>query len=125
MGAYYTSVTVCVLFHVQKWVWAYRDKNFHVKVNTNNGLERQNGTLKHEYLAAFRDSSLTGLADVIINKYLPDAWKKYCIVVLSTCTRATKRFHIMMQLIRLVRQNTADTDITVLANNRIMCESKR
>lgn len=102
-----------MLCYVQKWVWAYRDKNFHVKVNTNNGLERQNGTLKHEYLAAFRDSSLTGLADVIINKYLPDAWKKYWTIVFSISTTVNKRYYITMKFIRLVRQKATKTDRTV------------
>ncbi len=64
------------VINLQRWVWAYRSKQFHVKVNTNNGLKRQNRTLKHDFLQPYRDSSLTGLTTVIVEQYLPDAWLK-------------------------------------------------
>lgn len=68
--------TVQCKYLLQRWVWAFRNAKFHVRVSTNNGIERQNRCLKHEYLQPYRDSTLTGLATVIVEKYLPAAWLK-------------------------------------------------
>jgi len=61
-------------FHMcafQRWVWAFRDSKFHVNVNTNNGPERKNRNLKHEFLLTCSDSTLSGLVTAVVEKYLP------------------------------------------------------
>ncbi|XP_041373785.1 uncharacterized protein LOC121386837, partial [Gigantopelta aegis] len=36
----------------KRWVWCFRKTRFNVMLNTNNGVERQNRSLKHEYLSS-------------------------------------------------------------------------
>ncbi|KAK2548991.1 hypothetical protein P5673_030612 [Acropora cervicornis] len=38
------------LVEAKRWVWAFRQERFLVNVNTNNGIERQNESLKYQYL---------------------------------------------------------------------------
>ena len=66
---------VCSLIY-QMWVRAFQSKQFHVNVCTNNGVERQNKTLKYDYLTAYRDKSLSGLVNVLVDKFLPAAYYK-------------------------------------------------
>ncbi|XP_028415032.1 uncharacterized protein LOC114538114 [Dendronephthya gigantea] len=60
----------------KRWVWAYRKDRFNVKVNTNNGVERQNRSLKYQFLADNRDKTLSGLISVVVTQFLPSAYKK-------------------------------------------------
>ena len=60
----------------QRWVRAFRPEAFHVRVSTNNGIERQNRALKHDYLQAYRDRTLSGLFTVLVEKFHPDAFRK-------------------------------------------------
>jgi len=55
---------------------AFRSSAFHIRVNTNNGVERQNRTLKYDYLQPYRDTSLSGVMTVLIEKFFPDAFRK-------------------------------------------------
>jgi len=57
-------------------VRAFRSVSFHVRVNTNNGIERQNRALKYDYLLAHRDTTLSGVMTVVVDKFLPDAYRK-------------------------------------------------
>jgi len=52
-------------------------------VNTNNGVERQNRALKYEYLSAYRDTTITGLMTVLIDKFFPDAYRKYVAILVN------------------------------------------
>ena len=45
----------------KRWVKAYRTNRLLVNCNTNNGVERQNNTLKHSYLQQHKTNSLTGM----------------------------------------------------------------
>lgn len=65
---------------MQRWVRAFADPNFTVKVNTNNGVEVQNRVLKHTYLQPYRKSSLSTLMTIIVEKFIPDTYKRYVIV---------------------------------------------
>ncbi|CAC5393005.1 unnamed protein product [Mytilus coruscus] len=65
------------LSKLQTWVQAYRHNRFNVSVNTNNGVERQNKTLKYEYLQQKKSSTLRHLLSVIVDNFLPDSYKKY------------------------------------------------
>ena len=46
-------------------------------METNNGIEAQNKVLKHSYLPRNRNISLSQLANILINDFLPDAYRKY------------------------------------------------
>lgn len=59
------------------WARAYRDREYHAAVNTNNGTEAQNKVLKYSYLPKKKSLTLSGIATLIIENYLPDAHHKY------------------------------------------------
>ena len=78
-----------ILFVLQRWVPAFRDEHFVVRISTNNGVERQNGILKHDHLAGYRKSSLSRLMNVIIHSYLRDAYVKLVLVTNFCYDRST------------------------------------
>ena len=47
-----------------------------IDVDTNNGVERQNKDFKHEYLRQFKDNMLSGMLTVLIERFLPDKYKR-------------------------------------------------
>ena len=46
-----------------------------MSVHTNNGVKRKNKDFKHQYLAQFKDKSLSGMITVLIEQFLPDKEK--------------------------------------------------
>jgi len=68
-------ITWCV--QLQRWVQAFRSSWFHVRVMTNNGVERQHRALKYDYLLSYRNSTLSGLVTVLVERFHPDAYRKY------------------------------------------------
>jgi len=64
-------------------VTAFRSDRFHVRVSTNNGIERQNRALKHDYLVSMRDRTLSDLVTVLVEKFHPDAFRKYVRIGVS------------------------------------------
>ncbi|KAK3755969.1 hypothetical protein QZH41_016829, partial [Actinostola sp. cb2023] len=50
----------------KRWVWAFREEGFAVMVNTNNGLERQNKLFKYSYLHNHKNTSLSGMLNILI-----------------------------------------------------------
>lgn len=59
------------------WAHAYRIKKMNIVINTNNGLERQNETLKHSYLHGYKNGTLSELFEVLYSRFFPDGYKKY------------------------------------------------
>lgn len=53
------------------WAHAYRIKKMNI-CYTNNGLERQNETLKHSYLHGYKNCTLSELFEVIHSRFFPD-----------------------------------------------------
>ena len=53
----------------QRWVWAFRATSG-IMVNTNNGLERQNGIFKYKYLEQRKDQSISGMVSFLVMEYL-------------------------------------------------------
>jgi len=47
-------------------VYAYSGVDYIVAVHTNNGIERQNETLKFQYLDGYRNCSLSELLTVLV-----------------------------------------------------------
>ena len=59
------------------WIHTFRLGLMAIVVNTNNnGAERQNKDLKHEYLKRFQDSSLSGMITVLVECFLPDQFRR-------------------------------------------------
>ncbi|CAC5410902.1 unnamed protein product [Mytilus coruscus] len=80
----------------RRWVRAHRQERFNVSVNTNNGIERQNLSLKYEYLDKKKARSLSQLLSVLIRKFLPDSygWKELNALVLSTFGTWKQKFKL-------------------------------
>ena len=70
---------ICVSFSLQRWVRAFRLDRFNVKLNTNNGMERQNRSFKYGFLADNCDKTLSGMIHVLVTQFLPSAHKKLCM----------------------------------------------
>ena len=60
----------------QRWVWAFRQDRFLMSVNTNNGIERQNESLKYQYLKDRNNNSLSGLIVTLVEEFLPDKYRR-------------------------------------------------
>ena len=58
------------------WARAYRDREYHAAVNTNNGTEAQNKVLEYNYLPK-KTMTLSSIATILVEDYLPDAQRKY------------------------------------------------
>lgn len=63
----------------QRWVYAYREEKFNIKLNTNNGTESQNKLFKRIYLPRAAGKTLSSIASIIVNDFLPDQYRKYII----------------------------------------------
>ena len=64
-------------FFIQRWAHAYRDATFHRAVDTNNGTEALNKARKYSYLPRRRSLTLSQVAALLIEEFLPDAFQKY------------------------------------------------
>ena len=47
-----------------------------MRVNTNNGVERQNKLLKYSYLKSHKNNSLSVMLTVLIEDFLPDNYSR-------------------------------------------------
>ena len=65
-----------IITYFKRWIIAYRQNRIPVECNTNNGVERQNNTLKHSYLKNHKSTSLTGKLTVVIEEFLPEKYDK-------------------------------------------------
>ena len=62
---------------LQRWVWAFRQDRFMISINTNNGTERQNESLKYQYLKDRNNNSLSGMITTLAEEFLPDKYRRY------------------------------------------------
>ena len=60
----------------QRWVWAFRKDRLLTTINTNNGVERQNKSFKHEYLEGHQQATLSCMLSILIEEFLPDKYLK-------------------------------------------------
>ena len=65
-----------VFLYLQKWAHASRDMAY-VAVDTNNGTESLNKALKYSYPPKQKSLSLTSIASLLIDRFLPDMYQKY------------------------------------------------
>ncbi|XP_031754791.1 uncharacterized protein LOC108646161 [Xenopus tropicalis] len=61
----------------KKWAHVYRNSTLHVRINTNNGLERQNEILKRNYLDGYKNCTLSEMLTVLHCKFFPMLYRKY------------------------------------------------
>ena len=62
---------------MQKWAHAFRDTAYYAVVDTNNGTESLNKALKYSYIPKQKSLSLSGIASLLIERFLPDMYQKY------------------------------------------------
>ena len=73
---YTTFILMLLIYVIQRSVGAYRKDRLLVKVNTNNGTERQNLGFKAEYLVARHNSSLSTMLSILIVEFLPESYDR-------------------------------------------------
>ncbi|KAL3067745.1 hypothetical protein OYC64_022046 [Pagothenia borchgrevinki] len=61
----------------KRWVHVFRDEDLKVAIYTNNGVERQNETLKHSHLEGYKNCSLSEMLTVLVTDFLPRTYRKY------------------------------------------------
>ena len=61
------------------WAHAYRDSKYYAAVDTNNGTESLNKALKYSYLPKRKSLTLSGIATLLIEQFLPAMWQKYIL----------------------------------------------
>lgn len=66
---------MCTQF--QLWARAFRDSKFHAAVNTNNGTESLNKLLKYSFLPRKKQMTLSAIATLIVEVFLPETYQKY------------------------------------------------
>ena len=62
-----------ISFVIRRWMQLYRNQ-LRICINTNNGVERQNRTLKQYHIKRRSDKFLAGLMTVLHREFLPAAW---------------------------------------------------
>ncbi len=62
---------------MQRWARAFRDSTYHAAVETNNGTEALNRALKYAYLPRKTSLTLTRIACLIVDQFLPDMYQNY------------------------------------------------
>ena len=74
----YLTITLLRYFILfQRWARAYRDREYHAAVHTNNDVEAPNKLLKYTCLPRRKNITLSEVLMIIINVYLPDSYQKY------------------------------------------------
>ena len=59
------------------WARAYRDREFHSAVKTNNGTESLNKVLKYSYLPRKKKMMLSSIITLLVEVFLPESHQKY------------------------------------------------
>ena len=49
-------------------------------INTNNGIERQNESLKYQYLKKKTNCSLSAMITIVLEEFLPDKFNRYASI---------------------------------------------
>ena len=71
------SVNTQMCFLSQKWARAFRDQEYHAAVDTNNGVEALNKALKYSYLPKRKSTTLSAVATLLVEDFLPECRKSY------------------------------------------------
>ena len=62
---------------VKRWAQAFRQQQILNIVNTNNGVEAQNKHFKYDYLPRSVEKSVFGIAVLLVESFIPDAYQHY------------------------------------------------
>ena len=65
------------VFLLQLWARVYRDNRYHAAVDTDNGVEAMNKTLKYNYLPKGKNITLSHLVTILVEEFLPEMLQKY------------------------------------------------
>ena len=57
----------------------FHGSQYYATVDTNNGTESLNETLKYFYLPRRKSLTLSGIANLLIDRFLLDMWQKYIV----------------------------------------------
>ena len=77
------------------WARAFRDKDYHAAINTNNGTESLNKVLKYNYLPRKKNITLSSMCAILIESFLPDAHQKYvCLNCMQSSQYRSYKSHV-------------------------------
>ncbi|XP_062287897.1 uncharacterized protein si:dkey-31c13.1 isoform X1 [Scomber scombrus] len=65
------------LNQTERWVNVFKNDDLKVALYTNNGVERQNETLRYSYLKGYKNCSLSETIMVIVQDFLPRSYQRY------------------------------------------------
>ncbi|XP_047124446.1 uncharacterized protein LOC105850359 isoform X2 [Hydra vulgaris] len=74
LAEYLNSTWLC---NQKRWVFAFRRHRLLQNINTNNGTERLNQSLKYSFLEKRKNSSLTSMLSICIEEFLPYNYENY------------------------------------------------
>ncbi|XP_075070539.1 uncharacterized protein LOC142159545 [Mixophyes fleayi] len=77
---------------IKKWAHVFRSGLLHIAINTNNGLERQNETLKYTYLDGYKNCTLSDMITVLHSSFFPNTYKKYVQLNLRS-SESFRKYH--------------------------------
>ena len=66
-----------MIIALQLWARVYRDDHYHAAVDTINGVEAMNKTLKYNYLPKGKNITLSHLVTILVEEFLPEMLQKY------------------------------------------------
>lgn len=81
---------------LQRWSCAYRDDTYHAAIDTNNGTEAQNKLLKYSYMPKQKSMTLSGIACLLVDRFLPDAHHNYVLANVKV-TEWYRRYKIFVR----------------------------
>ncbi|CAH1268941.1 KLHL41 [Branchiostoma lanceolatum] len=61
----------------KRWVHFFRAEDLKVAIYTNNGIERQNESLKYGHLEGFKNSPISEMLTRVVTSFLPETHRKY------------------------------------------------
>ena len=74
---YATKVYTFMYNITQMWARAYRDQTYNAAINTTNGVESQNKLLIYSYLPRRKNKTLSQLAKLLYEEFVPETHHKY------------------------------------------------
>ena len=81
MLPYSPAVKIIIMCHylLQRLSRSYRDDTYHAAIDTNKGTEAQNKLLKYSYMPKQKSMTLSGIACLLVDQFLPDAHRNYVL----------------------------------------------
>ena len=87
----HVTLQCCVLPYAQLWARACHDQMYHAAINMTNGVESQNKLLKYSCFPQRKSITISQLAAVLYEEFIPETHHKYryCSELIDTYLKYT------------------------------------